>query len=109
MKCLLTVLAHYSEAEHHYWNPCPLFQGLGAIFRPNLVCSFCCCYRRCVPFLGCLLFLFSSPLRADDIEKINTLLDGPMKLGTDIIHIKDPVRLGALKVSKQNESQKQDQ
>ena len=49
MKCLLTVLAHYPEAEHHYWNPCRLFQGLGAIFRPNLVCSFCCCYRSRQP------------------------------------------------------------
>ena len=44
--------------------------------------------------------------KAEDIERINTLLDGPMKLGTDLIHVKDPVRLGALKVSKPNESQK---
>ena len=35
--------------------------------------------------------------KADDIEKINTLPDGPMKLGTDFIHIKDPVRLGGFK------------
>ena len=47
-----------------------------------------------------------NPKKAGDIEKINALLDGPMKLGTDFIHIKDPVRLGALKASKQNESQK---
>ena len=35
-ECLLTVLAHCSEAEHHYWNPCPLIQGLGAIFVQTL-------------------------------------------------------------------------
>ena len=44
--------------------------------------------------------------KAEDVEKINAILDGPMKLGTEFIHIHDPVRLEALKNSKQNESQK---
>ena len=44
--------------------------------------------------------------KANDLEKVNLLLDGPMKLDTESIHIQNPVRLGALRASKPNEIQK---
>ena len=44
--------------------------------------------------------------KADDIEKINELLDGPMKLDAEYIQIQNPFRLGALKAGKPNEPQK---
>ena len=43
---------------------------------------------------------------ADDLEKINTLLDGPLKLDRDDFQIQEPVRLGTYKVVKPNEPQK---
>ena len=44
--------------------------------------------------------------KANDLEKVNLLLDGPMKLDKESIHIQNPFRLGALKANKPNEVQK---
>ena len=43
---------------------------------------------------------------ADDLEKINLLLDGPLKLDRDDCQVQEPVRLGTYKIAKPNEPQK---
>ena len=42
----------------------------------------------------------------NDLEKINLLLDGPLKLDRDDCQVQEPVRLGTYKIAKPNEPQK---
>ena len=43
--------------------------------------------------------------QADDFQRLNVLMEGPMKLDQETVQIRNLVRLGAVKASKQNEVQ----